>query len=81
MKSDIKDLREKGGIVDTTVVIACAKAMVNRVHKMIKDCKRITVTRLASPMPKSLLQPIGYVNQKPNTFANVEHSHFKELKK
>ena len=38
VKSDIKDLRGKGGNVDTTVVIACANAMVNREHRMIKDC-------------------------------------------
>ena len=33
VKSYIKDLRGKGGNVDTTVVIACAEAIVNRVNK------------------------------------------------
>ena len=35
VKSYIKDLRGKGGNADTTVVIACAEAMVNR--KLLKD--------------------------------------------
>ena len=33
MKSYIKDLRGKGGNVDTTVVIACVEVIINRVDK------------------------------------------------
>ena len=38
VKSYIKDLRGKGGNVDTTGVITCAEAIVNRVDKkLLKD--------------------------------------------
>ena len=79
VKSYIKDLRGKGGNVDTTVVIACTEAMVNRVDKrLLKDNGgRID---LSKTWAKSLLQRIGYVKRKATTSAKVEPSHFEELK-
>ena len=79
VKSYIKDLRGKGGSVDTTVVIACAEAMVNRVDKkLLKD--NGGPIDLSKTWAKSLLQRIGYVKRKATTSAKVEPSHFEELK-
>ena len=79
VKSYIKDLRGKGGNVDTTVVIACAEAIVNRVDKkLLKD--NGGPIDLSKTWAKSLLQRIGYVKRKATTSAKVEPSHFEELK-
>jgi len=38
VKAYIKDVRGKGGAIDTTLVIACAEAIVKRVNnKLLKD--------------------------------------------
>lgn len=79
MKSYIKDLRGKGGNVDTTTVIACAEAMVNRVDKkLLKD--NGGPIDLSKTCAKLLHQRIGYVKQNATTSAKVEPSYFEELK-
>ena len=57
VKSYIKDIREKGGGIDTTVLIASAEAMVKKVDKnLLKEYGDLTPT-----WAKSLLHRIGYV--------------------
>ena len=79
VKAYIKDIRGKGGAKDTTVVIACAEAIVKRVNnKLLKD--NGGPIDLSKTWAKSLLQRIGYVKRKASTSAKGEPSHFEELK-
>ena len=60
VKSHIKDIREKGGGIDTTVFIASAEAMVKKVDKnLLKDYGG--PIDLTPTWAKSLLYCIGYV--------------------
>ena len=66
VKTYIKDLRGKGGNVDTTVVIACAEGIVSRVDKkLLKD--NGGPNDLSKTWAKSLL----YVKRKATTSAKV----------
>ena len=79
VKSYLKDVREKGGGIDTTVVIASAEAMVKKVDKnLLKD--NGGPIDLTATWAKSLLHHIGYVKRKASTSAKVEPSNFKEIK-
>ena len=79
VKSYIKDVREKGGGIDTTVLIASAEAMVKKVDKtLLKDYGN--PIDLMPTWAKSLLHRIGYVKRKASTSAKVEPSNFEEMK-
>lgn len=79
VKSYIKDVREKGGGIDTTVLIASAEAMVKKVDKnLLKDYGG--PIDLTPTWAKSLLHRIGYVKRKASTSAKVEPSNFEEMK-
>ena len=79
VKSYIKGVREKGGGIDTAVLIASAETMIKKVGKnLLKDYGG--PINLTPTWAKSLLHYIRYVKQKASTSAKVEPSNFEEMK-
>jgi len=80
VKLYIRDLRARGGAIDTTVFIACAEAIVSRVDKKLLKVNGGPID-LSKSWAKSILGCMGYVKRKVNTSVKIEPSHFEELRK
>ena len=77
VKSYIRAIREKQGIINTAV--ACGEAIVRKPDKTLlkENGGPIEPTKVWA---KSLLQQLNFVKRKATTSVKVEPSHFKELK-
>ena len=79
VKSYIRAIREKQGIFNTAITVACGEAIVRKTDKTFlkENGGPIELTKVWA---KSLLQRLNFVKRKAATSAKVEPSHFKELK-
>ena len=79
VKSYISAVREKQGVINTAITIACGEAIVKKADKNLlrENGGPIELTKVWA---KSLLQHLNFVKRKATTSAKVEPSQFKELK-
>ena len=79
VKSYISAVREKQGVINTAITVACGETIVKKTDKNLlrENGGPIELTKVWA---KSLLQRLNFVKRKATTSAKVEPSHFKELK-
>jgi len=70
-------LRERGAVVNTAIVLVCAKGIVMNINLLSSDGGHILLT---SNWGKSTLRCMGFVKTKVSTAAKVPVTNFKELK-
>lgn len=79
VRSYIKAVHEKQGVINTAIIIACAEAIVRKMDKNLLKENAGPIEPI-KPWTKSLLHQINCVKRKATTSAKVETSHFIELK-
>ena len=79
-KSYIRAIREKQGIINTAITVACGETIVRKTDKKTFLKENGGPIELTKVWAKSLLQRLNFVKRKATTSVEVEPSHFKELK-
>ena len=80
VKCYIKAVREEGGVVTSTIVIAAATAIIKKKHDMNLLSEHGGPIKVSNTWAKSFLQRIGFVKQRGSSTAKMTVANFEEIR-